>query len=85
MVASLTTLTTLTVTGTNFSTSGGSLELTDPAGTPYSSTAHPERIGTVTPTQWTYQLNNGGTVGVWQVRVKNADGRTSNAGTFTVR
>ena len=85
MVASTTALTTLTVTGNNFSTSGGSLEFTDPAGAPFSSTAHPERIGPVTATQWTYQVNNGGTVGVWQVRVKNANGQTSNAGTFTVR
>ena len=85
MAASTTALTTLTVTGSNFSTSGGHLELTDPAGAVFSSAAHPERIVSVTASQWVYQVNNGGTVGTWQVRVVNADGQKSNAATFSVR
>ncbi len=84
MTASTTALTTLTVSGNHFSTSGGQLQFTDPSGLIYSSTAHPERVVSVTSTQWVYQLNNGGTVGTWQVRVVNADGQTSNAASFTV-
>jgi hypothetical protein len=84
MLASTTTLTTLTVSGSNFSTSGGSLRFTDPIGNVYSSTSHPERVVSVSSTQWQYQINNGGAKGTWQVRVVNADGQTSNAGSFTV-
>jgi len=38
----------------------------------------------VTSTQWVYQVNNGGTAGIWQVQVVNADGQTSNPASFTV-
>jgi hypothetical protein len=85
MTASTTALTTVTVTGTNFSTSGGHLHFTDPNNATYDSTAHPERVVSVTATQWQYQLNNGGTAGTWHVTVVNADGQTSNSGSFTVQ
>jgi hypothetical protein len=84
MTASTTALTTVTVTGTNFSTSGGYLHFTDPNNATYDSTAHPERVVSVTATQWQYQLNNGGTAGTWHVTVVNSDGQTSNSGSFTV-
>jgi hypothetical protein len=85
MPASTTALTTLTVTGLNFSTTGGHLHFVDPNSNPYDSTAHPERVISVTSTQWQYNVNNGGTKGTWTVTVVNADGRTSNSGTFTVQ
>lgn len=84
MTASTTTLTSLTINGSNFSTSGGYLQFTDPNGVGSSSTAHPERVVSVTSSQWVYQVNNGGTIGTWRVQVVNADGQTSNAATFTV-
>ena len=85
MAASTTALTTLTVTGTGFSTSGGYLQFTDPQGAVYTSLARPERIVSVSSTQWVYRVNNGGAVGTWQVRVVNANLAMSNAATFTVQ
>ncbi|MHB1620862.1 MAG: BACON domain-containing protein [Sulfuricella sp.] len=84
MTASSTALTTLTVNGSNFSTSGGYLQFTDPNGSTYSSTAYPARVVSVTANQWVYQVNNGGTVGTWQVQVVNANGQPSNSSSFTV-
>ena len=84
MTASTSALTTLTLTGSNFSTSGGQLLFTDPSGNLYSSAAHPERIVSITSTQWAYQINNGGTTGTWQVQVINADGQSSNSESFQV-
>ena len=84
MTASTTALTTLTVNGSNFSTSGGHLQFTDPFGSTYSSASHPERVVSVTSTKWVYQINNGGTVGTWQVKVVNSNGQSSNATSFTV-
>ncbi len=85
MTASSTALTTLTVTGSNFSTSGGYLLFTDPGGQPYRSTSHPDRVLSVTSSQWQYRINNGGTKGTWRVQVVNADGQRSNAVTFSVQ
>ncbi len=48
------------------------------------STAHPERVVSVTATQWVDQLNNGGTTGTWPVQVVNSDNQISNSGIFTV-
>src|SRR5205823_2414059 len=84
MTASTTALTTFTVNGSNFSTSGGQQIGREPSREIFSTTAHPERIVSVTATQWVYQINNGSTVGTWQVRVVNADGQTSNSASFTV-
>jgi len=84
MTASTSALTALTVNGNNFSTIGGHLQLTDPGGIAYSSAKYPERVVSVTPAQWVYQVNNGGTIGTWHVQVVNADGQTSNTAAFTV-
>jgi hypothetical protein len=85
MTASTTALTTLYVYGLNFSTTGGQLEFLDPNNTPYSSNSHPERVVTVIPTEWVYNINNGGTTGTWQVRVVNADNQYSSWFTFKVQ
>jgi hypothetical protein len=85
MTASTTLLTTLTVSGSNFSTSGGQLQFTDPLGNVFSSTAHSDRIVSVSSSQWVYKINNGATRGTWQVRVVNADGTLSNSKSFVVQ
>jgi hypothetical protein len=84
MAASTTALTTLYVYGSNFSTTGGHLVFTDPDNNTYSSNEYPGRIVAVTSTEWADQINNGGTVGLWQVQVVNADGQVSNSYYFTV-
>ena len=38
----------------------------------------------MTSTQWVYQINNGGTVGLWRVQVVNSDSQSSTAYNFTV-
>ena len=83
MTASASALNTLVVSGANFSP-GSQLQFTDPGNRVYSSIAHPERVIAVSPTQWVYQINNGGTVGTWEVRVINPDGTSSNTATFVV-
>ena len=85
MAASTTLLTTLTVSGSGFSTSGGQLQFTDPSGNIYSSNAHPSRIVSVTSSQWVYRINNGGARGTWQVRVINSNGASSNPRSFVVQ
>jgi hypothetical protein len=85
MTASTTALTTLYVYGANFSTSGGQLEFLDPNNIQYSSNAHQERVVTVIPTEWVYNLNNGGTTGTWHVRVVNADSQASSWVPFAVQ
>jgi len=85
MAASTTALTTLYVYGNNFSTSGGQLEFLDPNNIQYSSNSHPERVVTVIPTEWVYNLNNGGTTGTWHVRVVNADSQASSWVAFAVQ
>ena len=74
----------ITVNGSNFSTSGGTLRFTDPNSITYNSTDHPDRIVSVSPTQWVYNLNDGGTVGTWHATVINVDGQASNSGSFNV-
>ncbi len=74
----------LTVTGSNFSTSGGYLLFTDPFGLQSSSASDPGRIVSVTSTRWVYDLDNGGEGGFWSVQVVNADGQVSDFGTFLV-
>jgi len=83
MSASTSTLNTLILSGSNFS-AGSKLQFTDPDNQVYSSTAHPERVISVSSTQWVYQVNNGGTVGTWKVQVINSDGTSSNTATFLV-
>ena len=84
MPASTTALTRLTIAGSGFSTSGGHLQFTDPSGIGYSSASHPDRVVSVSTTQWVYDVNNGGAVGTWHVQVVNADGQASNSTSFTV-
>ena len=85
MTASTTALTTFYVYGYNFSTSGGQLQFLDPNNIQYSSNSHPERIVAVIPTEWVYNLNNGGTKGTWKVRVVNADSQPSGWVSFNVQ
>ena len=74
----------LTITGSNFSTSGGDLRFTDPSGVAYNSTDHPERVVSVSATQWVYSINDSSTPGTWHVQVINADGQSSSSASFSV-
>ncbi len=74
------------VIGNNFVTGSirSHLVFTDPTETAYSSSAHPDREGPISGTEFNYQLNNGNTPGIWSVKVVNPDGKQSNSLTFEV-
>jgi hypothetical protein len=72
---------TLTINGGNFK-SGATLTFVRPTGATLNSDA--TKLTFVSSNRFSYELNNGGTVGTWTVRVNNPDGQTSNAGSFTV-
>lgn len=76
----------VTVTGNNFqSGTGAHLEFTGPTGKLFSSADHPERIPSITPTQWQYPFNNAGVKGIWHVQVVNPDGQGSSTWPFQVQ
>ena len=72
------------VLGSNFQPTGVHLLFTDTIGQVWDSANHPDRVGTVTATEYDYQIDNNGAVGTWQVQVKNPDGQTSSNVPFTV-
>jgi hypothetical protein len=77
----------ITIYGTEFTpgiSGGGKLVFTDPDGGLYSTTANPERIVSVTESEWAYRLINDEHVGLWKVHVVNADGSVSNKVGFEV-
>src|SRR5207237_1148476 len=73
----------LKVVGQNFQT-GSHLIFHDPSGNPYSSADHPDRVVTVTSTEFDYNINNGGAVGTWTVELVNPDNQASNIVSFEV-
>jgi streptogramin lyase/pimeloyl-ACP methyl ester carboxylesterase len=73
----------LAVFGSNFQ-SGSYLLFHDPGGTLFSSAAHPDRVGTVTATEFNYQIDNGGALGKWTVQLVNPDTQASNIVSFQV-
>jgi PBP1b-binding outer membrane lipoprotein LpoB len=72
---------TLTINGNSFK-SGATLTFVRPSGANLNS--DPTKLTFVSSNRFSYELNNGGNVGTWTVRVNNPDGQTSNAGSFTV-
>ncbi len=63
---------------------GAHLIFTDPTGQIYNSSAHLTREGSITATEFNYQINNGNTPGIWSVKVLNPDSQQSNALSFQV-
>jgi streptogramin lyase/pimeloyl-ACP methyl ester carboxylesterase len=73
----------LAVFGSNFQP-GSYLLFQDPSGTLFSSAVHPERGFTLPPTEFDYQIENGGAVGTWTVQLVNPDTQASNTEAFQV-
>jgi streptogramin lyase/pimeloyl-ACP methyl ester carboxylesterase len=73
-----------TVFGDNFQQTGSYLLFHDPSGTPFSSTAHPDRVGKVTTTEFPYQIVTQNAVGTWTVQLVNPDTQASNTVSFQV-
>ncbi|HBB96669.1 MAG TPA: hypothetical protein DC054_14890 [Blastocatellia bacterium] len=72
---------TLVING-GFFKDGASLIFDPPTGSNINSTA--SKLTFISSTRLSYQLNNGGDHGTWTVTVRNPDGQTSNAVSFTV-